>query len=452
MSGRSVKHGPRIVEVPSAPLDPAAKKHKEDIDKIQQDITVLSQRIAEAKGELPAIGAAAMTRLPDMSSSSIASSVRGLNDSEKRVRDMKEMKLTTLEQLLERIAEYDRIILSKTIPESIQNQRRKSFGSDLFMLPTHLRVIDRLLDVYTRSQRVQVIKTTVNGSKPPTPFNAHEEGIKLPQLVNLGQESSKNAQLIQQHEQQIEQLNDKIDQAERRHRFSEQQYQDLRVTHSNLEKEHQALRDRINKMERDQALAIQQAKEEAQKAATAAAAQQQHHSAQQQTSQQLLILQTQCQSLQEQLKQKEIELIDKDNLLQKKETFFQSQVKHWQEQEQKYLMEQHEAQSSVSHSEDQYQSLVNQYKQVESQLDIEIQQNSKYIHRLQALISSIQYYHSHTSAMTSPQKPSRASTQPPLVGGSTGNQVSICTFSMPIYLPSSALLLYYRKQISYSSK
>lgn len=437
MSGRSVKHGMRIVEVPSAPLDPASKKHKEDIDKIQQDITVLSQRIAEAKGELPAIGSAAITRLPDMSS--VTSSARGLNDSEKRVRDMKEMKLSTLEQLLERIAEYDRIILSKTIPETAQNQRRKSFCSDLFMLPTHLRVIDRLLDVHTRSQRVTVIKTTVNsGSKPPTPSNIHEEGVKLPQIVNLSQGPDK---ITQQHEQQIEQLNDKIDQAERRYRFSEQQYQDLRLTHSTLEKEHQAFRDKMNQMERDHSNALQLAKDEATKAATAAATQQLQQSTHQQTSQQVHILQQQVQSLQEQLKQREMDVSEKDSLLQKKEVFFQSQVKHWQDQEQKYLMEQHEAQTSVSHSEEQYQSLLQQYKQVESRLDIEIQDNSKYIHRLQALISSIQYFHANTSAMTSPQKPSRSSTQPPPATGSTGNQVSLSSiFFVCVFLTGDLIL------------
>ena len=73
-------------------------------------------------------------------------------------------KLNLLEKLIEKIVEFDRLVLKKTAPETIVPQRRGSRGSDLSTLPTHLHITDRLLDLFTQSQRVTVIRTTVGGN------------------------------------------------------------------------------------------------------------------------------------------------------------------------------------------------------------------------------------------------------------------------------------------------
>ena len=70
--------------------------------------------------------------------------------------------MNLLESILAKIVEVDRHILRKTEPETdpslVTSGRRKSRGMDLYTLPTHLHLIDRLMDLHTQQKRVTVIK------------------------------------------------------------------------------------------------------------------------------------------------------------------------------------------------------------------------------------------------------------------------------------------------------
>ena len=96
---------------------------------------------------------------------------------------MESSKLNLLEKLIEKIVEFDRLVLKKTAPETAAPQRRGSRGSDLSTLPTHLHLTDRLLDLFTQSQRVTVIRTTTTvGGNPVN--NADDNALVLPPIVN----------------------------------------------------------------------------------------------------------------------------------------------------------------------------------------------------------------------------------------------------------------------------
>eukprot|EP01036_Dinobryon_divergens_P029958 gene29958-39134_t len=100
------------------------------------------------------------------SSSPFVVGVRQQAETERKINmsKMESSKLNLLEKLIEKIVEFDRLVLKKTAPETTVPQRRGSRGSDLSTLPTHLHLTDRLLDLFTQSQRVTVIRTTVGAS------------------------------------------------------------------------------------------------------------------------------------------------------------------------------------------------------------------------------------------------------------------------------------------------
>lgn len=157
-----------------------ASRQREELEKILSDVFTLSQRIAEAKGEPVPTRDASLTS--DLTASPFVSSLRALADAERRARDVKEQKIHALESLLEKVSEYNRLVLAKTAPPELQSDgttpvRRKSFGTDLASLPSHLRLIDRLFDLHTQSKRVTVLRTTdaLSLSAPPSAKPAGNE-------------------------------------------------------------------------------------------------------------------------------------------------------------------------------------------------------------------------------------------------------------------------------------
>jgi cell division protein FtsB len=143
----------------------SSKTQRDEVSKIQQDINIIVQKIAELNGEPAPLG--------DSDNSSVNSAspfvvgLRSLADTERKFKDVKDLKLTTLEKLLEKISEYDRLLLKETAPvvdPTVVPLRRKSFGQDLHYLPTHLHLTARLMDLHSSSKRVTVIKTTEPGS------------------------------------------------------------------------------------------------------------------------------------------------------------------------------------------------------------------------------------------------------------------------------------------------
>jgi hypothetical protein len=132
---------------------------------IVADIQTLSLRCDEMNGVLPSASSSS-------SSSSFVANLRtSTEESKYSVVSSSEKKLTALEKLLEKVHEHDRLVLKKTAPPVCATpQRRKSRGSDLASLPTHLHITDRLLDLYAQAQRVTVITNTAPSPRvAPTP-------------------------------------------------------------------------------------------------------------------------------------------------------------------------------------------------------------------------------------------------------------------------------------------
>jgi hypothetical protein len=89
--------------------------------------------------------------------------------------------------------------------------RRKSIGIDLYALPTHLHVTDRLVDLHAQSKIVTVIKTTNTNQ-----INEIEVIPPQPKLAikgeNLSPRSNPNdSKLIEYLEQQVSSLSKQLD-------------------------------------------------------------------------------------------------------------------------------------------------------------------------------------------------------------------------------------------------
>jgi chromosome segregation ATPase len=135
----------------------------EEISKINQDLTILQSRISHLNGE-PIISTPSSTALIGNGSvtSPFVSGLRGLtSDTSKTIDNSLELKIEALESVLQKIIELDRLVLKKTMPVDVTAVRRKSNGTDLYLLPTHLHLADRLMDLHAQSKRVTVITQTI---------------------------------------------------------------------------------------------------------------------------------------------------------------------------------------------------------------------------------------------------------------------------------------------------
>jgi uncharacterized coiled-coil protein SlyX len=142
----------------------------EDVGRMQQDLVLLTQKIADITGEpqraptAPIVNDGALINAPN---SPFVAGIRGLAESasisSSGGSDGADLKLSMLEKVLKKIVDLDRLLLQKTAPESDPsrtNARRGSRGMDLFSLPTHLHVTDRLMDLYSQSKRVVTVTKT----------------------------------------------------------------------------------------------------------------------------------------------------------------------------------------------------------------------------------------------------------------------------------------------------
>ena len=145
MSSRALPASSRKVSaLPQAPTTSS-----EELSKFQADINTLTDKIANLQAQ-------------SSSSSSASPFVSNLKEETKRnAKAIEGDKITMLENILAKIVEVDRFVLRKTEPETTEGTagRRKSRGMDLFTLPTHLHIIDRLVDLHAQSKRVTVIKS-----------------------------------------------------------------------------------------------------------------------------------------------------------------------------------------------------------------------------------------------------------------------------------------------------
>lgn len=209
--GRVLKPNP-VTSIPAG-IDAPTREQREEVEKIQQDIFLLSQRIADAKGE--PVPTQSGISIGDSSNSPFVSSLRALAETDRRTRDVKELKIASIESLLARVSEYDRLILSKTVPvdASSGSQRRKSFGSDLASLPTHFRLVDRLIDLHTQSKRVAVIRTTTTtqGGETSLKISGDTMSTKNPSSMK-----SPDRNIIEGLRLNVSKLSEKLESAESR--------------------------------------------------------------------------------------------------------------------------------------------------------------------------------------------------------------------------------------------
>lgn len=135
----------------------------EDAQRMNNDLNILTQKLTEVQQKF-SVGSASgvspfVANLRETASS--FSPENGAIDS----------KLSLLEKIITKIIEVDRVVLRNTeATDDNSNRRRSNKTPDLFSMPTHLHVVDRLLDVHTRNQRVAVIRES-----SPAPIPPHSE-------------------------------------------------------------------------------------------------------------------------------------------------------------------------------------------------------------------------------------------------------------------------------------
>jgi len=146
----------------------------DEIGRLQQDLVLLTQKVADLSGEPQRAPAAPVLDGPTTAPNSpFVSGLRGMAEGASTLGASSggalEIKVSMLEKVLKKVAELDRLLLRNTAPEGHSaNARRGSRGMDLFSLPTHLHITDRLLDLHTQSKRVITVTTTAaaSGSAP----------------------------------------------------------------------------------------------------------------------------------------------------------------------------------------------------------------------------------------------------------------------------------------------
>lgn len=159
-----------------------------EVDKLQNDLLLLTQRIADITGE-PQRAPPALGSMKD--SAGFVNGLRGMTES-----STDDHKMGMLNKVLGKISELDRIVLKKTAPEKDVSARRGSRGMDLTSLPTHLHITDRLLDLHTKSQRVTVIKTGGGGSGTGAPESTCAPGS--PRGAKINGSDAKTIEKLQQ--------------------------------------------------------------------------------------------------------------------------------------------------------------------------------------------------------------------------------------------------------------
>lgn len=155
------------------------------INRYQQDLLLLTQKIADLSGEPQRAPALPTSDGSSNGGSSFVSGLREITNGN----NSSELKLNMITKIMNKISELDRWILKKTSSEedkTVVKARRGSRGMDLSCLPTHLHITDRLMDLHSKSQRVTVIKTGA-GSAPESDSSASSSSSgKMPSSPRSG--------------------------------------------------------------------------------------------------------------------------------------------------------------------------------------------------------------------------------------------------------------------------
>jgi hypothetical protein len=148
-----------------AAVQPASTKDKgpvivgknDDIKRLQQDLVLLATRTAQS-------GENAQPQSKSFSASSVVSDLRSAvgearSTSEAFPVGSATTKAEILDTILARVADLDRMILRQTepSPDAYVRPRRNSKTAELFSLPTHFQLIDRLIDMHTQLKRPVIV-------------------------------------------------------------------------------------------------------------------------------------------------------------------------------------------------------------------------------------------------------------------------------------------------------
>ena len=130
-----------------------AKHQNEELQKMNQDLNVLSQKLVDLQN----------MAFSKQGSSAFVNNIRDSTSSSPAIGgganlNFFELKCQIMEKLISKMSEVDRCILRSTEPSNDDSEvsgepaqksvRRSSRGLDLSIFPTHLHVIDRLVDIH----------------------------------------------------------------------------------------------------------------------------------------------------------------------------------------------------------------------------------------------------------------------------------------------------------------
>ena len=146
----------------------------ETLRNYEQDTETLIRRISDLNGTGP-------EQTPSPFVSGLRTSVEG-----NRAGDVDDTKiqLQTVENMLSRLVELDRLVLKKTEMTFKARSRRGSRGADLVTIPTHLLLVDRLMDLYALSQRTTGTQDMTASPEVPPPDN-NELNLHLAEIARL---------------------------------------------------------------------------------------------------------------------------------------------------------------------------------------------------------------------------------------------------------------------------
>lgn len=136
------------------------KSSSESLNRISVDLQLINQRIIDLNGDH-----AVPTHTPKIASSTATTSpfvsgIRNVTQDSSRESDSYDSnRIGQLERLLEKLSELDRLVLRRTANDTPTSSLRRKSGTDLFHLPSHMQVIDRLFDLYAASRRPPSVPT-----------------------------------------------------------------------------------------------------------------------------------------------------------------------------------------------------------------------------------------------------------------------------------------------------
>ena len=195
-------------------------KHDNTVIKLQEDLETLQFRIYQLTGVKSAVE-------PVSISSSSVSGVKKVSE-EQNVIDLESIdRLSLLERILSKTNELDKEVLKRTTSSGLPKRaRRKSISTNLFCLPSHLLIVDRLLDLYKQSLGASSSQSLL--SVPSAPIESPQESLlsvlsasdlfatsfRAPKLTPLSsssdimllEEKHKNATLRAELDDSVEQL------------------------------------------------------------------------------------------------------------------------------------------------------------------------------------------------------------------------------------------------------